>query len=193
MGKLLLGLAFVLTVLCASAQNKDTAKAAPAPQAKDTTKKKKLSFKERYAYPNSTVAMVCSAVIPGLGQAYNKKYWKIPIVYAGLGTLGYFIVTNQQQYNIYIHALNHSNDPLNQIYSPSDLVARETYFARYRNISIIGAAFVYLLNIIDANVDAQLQKFDVSDNISFHFSPIMSPIPTAGFNFQPGVSFAFKF
>lgn len=89
-GKLLYSLAFVFVVLSAPAQKKDSASSVTP--VKDTTSTvssvkdtvtKKTNFLQKFKYPSPTVAMVCSAVIPGLGQAYNKKYWKIPIVYAG--------------------------------------------------------------------------------------------------------------
>lgn len=71
--------------------------------ATDTTKK----VKEKYDFWHSPhVATLASAILPGLGQAYNKKYWKIPIIWGVLGTMGYFLVTNQYKYQDYRHAYN---------------------------------------------------------------------------------------
>jgi len=188
----------VVSLLClfavfnnATAQKKDSTKPA---KPKDT-----LTFRQKYAYPNAKIAMLCSVVIPGLGQAYNHKYWKIPIVYAGLGTAAYFIITNQQEYVSFNTALKQrtSNPVIKDqyfgVYTIDDLVNNENTCSRYRNISIMAAAFVYLLNIIDANVDGQLRKFDVSDDISLHFSPQLGPDPFGKFTIQPGFSLVKRF
>src|ERR1700739_1424897 len=157
MGKLLLSLFFVLAVLCASAQSKDSASAASAPPpAKDTVQKKKLSFKERYAYPSPTVAMVSSAIIPGLGQAYNKKYWKIPIVYAALGTLGYLAYIANHNYQEYhkelllrykyedsasLYSL-HNPDPKLSAYSTTDLNTQKLIYQKHFDMAIVGMGLV---------------------------------------------------
>lgn len=109
--------------------------------------------------------------------------------------MAYFIVTNQQQYKIYYNALQNPSpsNQINQIYTLDDISTIENYYSRNRNLSIIGAVFIYMLTIVDANVDAQLHKFDVSDDLSFHFTPIIGPTPTGNLNFQPGFSLAMKF
>jgi len=168
------------------AQAKDSANITPI----DTTKK--IGIWQKLG-ANPKAAMICSAVIPGLGQALNKKYWKIPIVYVGLGAMAYFIITNQQSYHQYLTALKDSTNLLNSIYTRDDLVNIENYYQRNRNISIIGAAFIYMLNIIDANVDAQMRRFDVSNNLSFHFTPNLIPTPAGGYTFQPGFTFTKRF
>ena len=188
-------LVFAITVHV-SAQTKDSAAGVATdsvtpPPPIDTAKK--VSFWKKMAYPNPKVAMICSAVIPGLGQAYNHKYWKIPIVYVGLGAMAYFIYTNQQQYHQFITALKDSTQPLNKIYTKTDLVNGENFYARYRNLSIIGAAFIYMLQIVDANVDAQMHTFDVSDNLSFHFTPNLVPTSTGSYTFEPGFTFIKRF
>jgi len=148
-------------------------------------------------YPDPKKAMLYSIVLPGLGQAYNKSWWKIPVIYAGLGTCAYFAITNGKQYNNFHNALidlgNHKVDQLNSIYLAGDLVNGENYYKRYRDLSYIAAAFVYLLNIVDANVDAQLHNFDVSDNISFRFTPQLNMDMTGRYIMQPGFCFIKKF
>jgi hypothetical protein len=144
-------------------------------------------------YPDPKVAMICSAIVPGLGQAYNHKYWKMPIVYAGIGTMIYFISYNQALYVTCHNAIHNPQDNLYKYYTASDLVTIEAGFERDRNLSIIGALFIYMLNIVDANVDAQFHHFDVSDNISFHFTPQLNTDITGKPTIQPGLSFAFKF
>ena len=119
-----------------------------------------------------------SVIFPGLGQAYNKKYWKLPIIYVALGGLGYSIVANNKQYYTYHNALLGRangigvNDPFPQ-YSNDNLVTLKRYYRRFRDLSILGAGLIYVLQIIDANVDGHLTNFDV-DNISFNISPYNS-------------------
>lgn len=148
---------------------------------------------KKYTYPNPKVAMICSAIVPGLGQAYNHKYWKMPIVYAGIGTMIYFISYNQALYITARNAVHNPGDNLYKYYTASDLVSLESQFERDRNLSIIGALFIYMLNIVDANVDAQFHHFDVSDNISLRFTPQLNTDITGKPAIQPGLSFAFKF
>lgn len=187
-------LAFLLvfaTLIQASAQKKDSADVASV---KDTAVKKK----KKHPYPYPKKAMIYSAILPGLGQAYNKKYWKIPIIYAGLGTMAYFISFNEQEYTKYYSALKTRTaggiDPYYTIYSSSDLVTIENYYHRYRDLSVIGAAFIYILNIVDANVDAQLHSFDVSDNLSLHITPQLYTDPLSGkCGIQPGLCLVKRF
>lgn len=122
-------------------------------------------------------AMIFSACIPGLGQAYNKKYWKIPIVYAGLGTTYYFFDTNNKLYKQYKKAYVYKTDSctatvdLYPTYTETQLRELSDAHRRYRDLNVILAAFVYTLNVVDAYVDAQLMNFDVSDNLSMSVFP----------------------
>jgi hypothetical protein len=147
--------------------------------------------KVKHPYPDPKVAMLSSIIVPGLGQFYNKRWWKVGIIYAGLGTCAYFAVTNQQQYAKYHQLLVNSDkgipnpDPTTNVYTASDLFTIENYYGRNRDISYIAAAFIYILNIVDANVDAQLHNFDVSDNISFRFKPQFYVDMSGRSNFQP--------
>ena len=118
-----------------------------------------------------------SAVLPGLGQAYNKKYWKIPIVYAGLITSAYYIKKSNDSYQVYKNAYlsrvdeNNSNNSYTQ-YSNSDLRTLIDFYRRNREISILCFFGTYILNIIDASVSAHLFDYDISDDLSFHIQPI---------------------
>ncbi len=121
-------------------------------------------------------ATIFSACLPGLGQAYNKKYWKIPIIYAGLGGFGYLFVKNNVKYIKYRNDLKYENDDdastLNSSpYNTQQLIILKHRYRRYRDLSIIGGSIVYILNILDANVDAHLYNFDVSDNLSLNIKP----------------------
>ncbi len=112
-----------------------------------------------------------SAIVPGLGQAYNKKYWKIPIVYGAIGTGVYFYTTNNQEYHRYRDAykqrLKGLNDEFKGQYSDATLINAQRTFQRNRDLSLIITVGLYVLNIVEANVDAHLRQFNVDDNLSF--------------------------
>jgi len=113
-----------------------------------------------------------SAVLPGLGQAYNKKYWKIPIIYAGLGIGMYFYIDNANEYDRYRDAYKRrlagfSDDEFYETISDDGLREAQKTLQRNRDISLFITIAIYVLNIIDANVDAHLLQFNVDDNLSF--------------------------
>ena len=112
-----------------------------------------------------------SAVLPGLGQAYNKKYWKIPVVYAGIGTGVYFYLNNNKLYNEYRDAYKsrlagYTNDQFWGQYNNSTLVNAQKTMQRNKNLSLVLAFGMYVLNIVDANVDAHLMQFNVDSRLS---------------------------
>lgn len=117
------------------------------------------------------------SLVPGLGQAYNKKYWKIPILYAGIGTVGYFISHNHKEYtqfrDTYINRLNEDTlafDPY-PLYSNEDVRLWKNYYWKKRDQMVLIMAGIYLINIIDATVDAHLFTFDVGDDLSMRIEP----------------------
>lgn len=118
-----------------------------------------------------TRAAFYSAILPGLGQAYNKKYWKIPIVYGALGTGVYFYVTNNDEYhrfrNAYKRRLAGLDDEFKGQYSDATLINAQRTFQRNRDLSLLVTIGLYVLNIVDANVDAHLLQFNVNDKLSF--------------------------
>lgn len=126
-------------------------------------------------------AALYSAVLPGLGQAYNHKYWKIPIAYAGLGTATGFFVFNYKQFLIYRDAnrlsyagQTSSNAAINQalsLYSQPDLETIRDGYRQYVDYSALAFIGVYFLDILDAIVDAHLYYFSVSNDISWHIAP----------------------
>lgn len=112
-----------------------------------------------------------SAVLPGLGQAYNKKYWKIPIIYGALATSLYFYADNNQLYNefrdIYKRRLEgYTDDKYQGIYSDDVIINAQKNYQRNRDLSLLITFGIYALNIIDANVDAHLIQFNVNDKLS---------------------------
>ena len=127
-------------------------------------------------YYSPRKAAILSACLPGLGQAYNKKYWKMPIIYGVLGGIAYWGVTNHQQYKFYSRNLTAIYDEdehtINTtFYSSSQLVTQRKYYKKYRDMAIMVGALAYFINIIDANVDAHLKTFDVSDDLSLQLNP----------------------
>lgn len=149
-------------------------------------------------------ATIYSAVLPGLGQAYNRKYWKIPIVYAGFGVLTYLIVTNTQEFRkfeeAYVYVANDETYPIDNEYvdryTLNQLESGMNDFRRYRDLSYIITAIWYGLNILDANVDAHFYNFEVSEDLSIRWEPyVKSPafMPSSGRQTESGVKITLNF
>lgn len=134
-----------------------------------------------------------SAILPGLGQAYNKKYWKIPLVYGAIGTSLYFYIDNNKKYHNYRDAYKQRLLGLPDKYDYLDdsrLIAAQRFYQRNRDLSLLVTVGFYILNIVDANVDAHLIQFNVSDKLSFQ-----PEVYTNEFNYKPnlGLTFNYKF
>jgi hypothetical protein len=160
---------------------------------KDTTKVDE-TYKLDSAYQNPRKAALMSAIIPGLGQVYNKKYWKVPIVYAGFGTLAYFIRFNQKGYNKWKQAYIDFPDYKLEYDFPLtlDQIDRtKNMYKRYRDLSIIGTVGFYVLQIIDATVDAYLFDWNVNEDISLKIEPSLIQSPSQ-FLIPPTNTFALR-
>src|SRR4030095_6342749 len=127
-------------------------------------------------------ATILSAILPGAGQYFNKKYWKIPIIYVGFTALSYYVVVNNDDYKTYKTAYKYrldgdesTTDEFVGIYSDQDLSTLKNYYRRNRDLSVIGISVLYVLNIIDATVDAHLFHFDVSDELTLNWHPSFTP------------------
>lgn len=157
--------------------------------------KMKLAFK-----PNPTKAVLL-ALVPGLGQIYNRKYWKLPIVYGGLMGCMYAITWNNKNFQDYSTAYKDimydakvnpdkpeawseswqvltTMDPESAIKDSNfkdRLKRQKDYFRRYRDLSIIITVGVYALSIVDAYVDAQLFDFDITPDLSMRVEPTVTP------------------
>ena len=117
-----------------------------------------------------------SAILPGAGQAYNKKYWKIPIVWGAIGTGVYFYLRNDRQFDRYRDAYKRrlagftddefSDENGNPLISNDGLIRAQQQFRRNKEISLLVTIGLYALNIIDANVDAHLLQFNVDENLT---------------------------
>jgi len=140
-----------------------------------------------------------SSVLPGLGQAYNKKYWKIPIVYAALGTGIYFFLDNKKAYERYQTAyklrISGREDEFNGVdpnpyISNEGLIRAQTVLKKNRDLALFATIGLYVLNIIEANVDAHLDDKAFSKNLSFRPIIRINPID---FKTETGVSIKFDF
>ncbi|SDJ94292.1 hypothetical protein SAMN05421823_101482 [Catalinimonas alkaloidigena] len=134
-------------------------------------------------------AALMAAAFPGLGQVYNRKYWKVPLVYIGAGIFGYLITDFNQKYQTFREAniLRRDGNPntidrfVNQ-YSDDQINRAAEGYRRYRDLNIILATGFYFLQIVDAYVDAQLSEFNVNDDLSGVFRPSLEPV---GFSATP--------
>jgi len=152
------------------------------------------SYKLDSAYHSPQKAATLSAILPGLGQIYNKKYWKVPIVYVGFATFVFFINYNQKGYlefkQAYIDFPDYDLDydfPL----TIEQIDRAKNSYKRYRDLSVIGTAGFYLLQIIDATVDAYLFDWNISEDLSLKLEPTMIQSPSF-FSAPPGNSLAFR-
>lgn len=146
-------------------------------------------------------ATLYSAILPGLGQAYNKKYWKIPLLYAGFGVLIYYKGFNKDRYNKYKTAYNYrtDNDPAtidefadrSSIYTVEVLKRQKNYWKRNHDLVTIGIVALYLANIIDASVDAHFFNYDINDDLSLKIEPAL--IQETAFNNTIGISCKIRF
>ena len=183
---------FFLSFLCFSLEAqeltvpKDSLKISVSPQKKVSSPKK---------------ASIYAALFPGLGQVYNEKYWKLPIVYGGYVGLIYVLGWNNNNYNDYFNAYRtiakyatvslmskEDKDYLNNLFkipywnlnvNPSrfdsfktQLKSGKDFFRRNRDMSIIAIAALHVLSIIDASVDANLSDFEINDNLSMRVDPM---------------------
>jgi len=163
--------------------------------AKFKTKFRKGFSLKWHMQPHSTLkATLLAAALPGAGQLYNHKYWKAPIVYAGLGTCIGFIVFNTRQYNFYkreyIATADDDASTVPTVYaSASQLDKVQDQYHRWMDVSYICLAGVYILQVIDANVDAHLFYFDIGKELSLNFHP--SFINTGQVNPALGITLGF--
>ena len=159
--------------------------------------KESTFIKEPYDPLTPSKAAFYSAVLPGLGQAYNKKYWKIPVIYAGIATGVYFHIQNDKDYDRFRNAYKRRlagftddefyGDGTSPLISTDRLVDAQKSAQRNKDLSIVMSLVFYLVNIIDANVDAHLRQYNVNDDLSFSPNVGLDPI-----NSQANYSLSFK-
>lgn len=168
--------------------------------------------KKRIFNPSPTRALWLSALCPGLGQIYNRRYWKLPIVIGAFVGLSYGTTWNNRMYNDYTKAYRDAtdNDPETRsymnFYPPTTqessldmewlkkaLKNKKDYYRRYRDICIISMVGVYALCMIDAYVDAQLAHFDITPDLSMKVRPAVVDPGTPTRTPTLGVQCAFNF
>jgi hypothetical protein len=125
-------------------------------------------------------ATIFSTLMPGLGQVYNKKYWKVPVIYGGLSTFYFIASWNNRGYSRFKTALKYKidDDPntvdeFNGERSADELRYYMNAYRRNRDLSILGFSVVYILNILDANVDGHLYDWNVDDNLDIKVEPAL--------------------
>ena len=128
--------------------------------------------------PNKATFM--SSLVPGLGQYYNQKYWKIPIIYGGFTGLIYYASYNNYVYKKYRREYKWATDPDPNIqkkskYPAANTERRKDTWRRYRDICFIGIGALYLLQVIDANVDAHFFDFTIDKDLSIKADPMLMP------------------
>lgn len=145
-------------------------------------------------------ATIYSILLPGLGQAYNGEYWKIPVYYTGLLVSASLLIENNTNYRRYQRIYREATDENNTYEGPVQASTAQYYrniFRRYRDYSIVAVAAFYLLQVIDANVFAYMQDFEMNDDISLRIAPTVLP-QGSEYAFHPssaafGVSFGLTF
>jgi hypothetical protein len=153
--------------------------------------------------PDPARAAMFSAVLPGMGQIYNRKYWKVPIVYAGFAGLTWYTMFAHEQFARYRTALDFRIDGNPQTidefagdfrYTQDVLTRFKDYYRRQRDRTVIWTALFYTLTIIDATVDAHLFEFDVSEDLGLKVAPVFqgADFPPEGKNGQFGMGIRFS-
>ena len=145
--------------------------------------------------PNPNKSLWHALIFPGLGQIYNRQYWKVPIVYGGVVGLTYAISWNGKYYRDYSQAyrdimdsdpntksyeklLPYGTDPTSS-YAQSLMKTKQNTYRRYRDLSIVGAVAFYAITVVDAYVDAQLADFDISPDLSMRVGPAILGMPNS--------------
>ena len=163
--------------------------------------------------PNPTKATWLALVIPGGGQIYNRKYWKLPIIYGGFAGCAYALTWNNKMYKDYMQAYkdaalgNWEANSIHDLLPPGyldrtpktqiteTLRKRKDTYRRYRDLSIFAFIGVYLISVIDAYVDAELSNFDITPDLSMRVEPavINSQYSIGSSNKSVGVQCSFRF
>lgn len=166
-----------------------------------------LSVKDTVPPHSIRRAILYSAVVPGAGQVYNhlampkgkkKAFWKVPLIYAALGTTTYFLVSNQREQRRLKREYLYRQEPTNPDYAMFHYTEVEPYddagiltlynqYLNWRDLSILAVGAVYLLQLVDAGVEAHFVNFDVSEDLSLTVDPVILAYRT------PGLTLALNF
>ena len=143
---------------------------------------------------NPKKATILSAIIPGAGQVYNDKAWKVPILYAGIITDVYFIGFNNKRYQAFREALIAFDDgDSNQFptLNRDGLVRNVNYWKKNRDLCYLLLGAIYALNIVDANVDAHLSGFDITDELTMKIEPHVDSFSSSSRNMGFAITLSF--
>ncbi len=141
-----------------------------------------------------------SAIFPGMGQIYNKKYWKAPIVWGAMGTSIYFYLDNNSEYKRFRRAFKQRKAGLQDEFTLDDgtifiseegLVNAQNILRQNRDLSLLATIIIYALQVVEASVNAHLMQFNTSDNLSFR--PVIIQDPSMIYAPTVGMSFKFRF
>jgi hypothetical protein len=144
-------------------------------------------LKFRVDKPNPKRAGLYAACLPGLGQLYNKQYWKVGLVYVGAGVITGFVISNYKEYNkyrkVYVGMIDSNPETPNtyENYTVDDVKYLRDGFRQYLEYSIMAAGLGYILNILDAFISAHLKSFDMSKDISYKMRPTLNSNKQVGF------------
>ncbi len=122
-----------------------------------------------------------SAILPGLGQIYNKRWWKVPLVYGGFVGIGLVYEFNQRQYKIFLTEAQYRQEdpekanPAWKVYTDEGIIGIKDDYRRTRDLSILAGVAFYAVQIIDAYIDAKFFRFDVSNDLSIKVDPFIQP------------------
>ena len=158
--------------------------------------------------PNPSRATWLAVIVPGLGQIYNRSYWKLPVIYGGVLTCTYLITWNGRMYNDYRNAYHDiiDSDPNTNSYMslfptydgsqswlPSTLRSKMNSYRRTRDMSVFAMVMLYMVSAVDAFVDAHLYDFTVSDDLSLRVEPIINSYGTDYMNRSRSFGFRCNF
>jgi len=144
-------------------------------------------------------AAMRSLMLPGLGQIYNKRWWKVPFVYGGFIGIGLVFEFNNRNYKIFLkeaqfRELNpdKTQNPLYSGYTNEGIIQIKDAYRRDRDLSILAGLGFYAITIIDAYVDAKFFRFDISDDLSLKVQPSIGQVPVHASAFSPAIGLKLK-
>lgn len=198
---------FLFLYLHSYTQQADSAKVSSA----DTSKKVNTLVKQEKKMSKPGKAALFSAIVPGMGQVYNNRWWKVPIVYALIGGSAYFAINNHREFKKFDYVYTRKTDPAKLegshaydnvkdtagvyqdfgAYSIENIKYYATYHRDWRDKLVIITVLMYAANIIDAHVDAHLKSFNVSEDVAMRVRPNIMPT-LKGFQSSIELSFYFK-
>ncbi len=119
-----------------------------------------------------------SAILPGMGQLYNRQYWKMPVIYAGMAVTGYFLIDNINKHRDYrkIYIGRIDNDPTTTddlTYTTEEVKLLQDTYKKYTDLTVLFTALGYMIQVLDAVASAHLKNFDVSPDISMRMQPVL--------------------